>query len=611
MLVSDEVAMKFKKRYTWILLLAALTTVQCAPSASPRQAGERSPPPIPTPEPPPPKGHAHWIPRIAPPAMPYMPTPTPERMRGPVNNNFGTHATAYLGGRRAGLIDGGRRWVFADGRLTPVAGDDGSAELQAVLPVTRGLGGGFVFISARAVLFADTFDGPLRKLGDDPAAFGGIAPRAVLLGQRLISTADGRQIDGVGPVAGVFTHANGMAVAVAASARRGWFTSDGHAWKPLAVGPVRESAEDGDSLLLFGEEKSISRLDVSGKLTPVTLSSDEHLAKLFAGMMPGAGTARAALDDAFEGVLLDAGWTLTGRSDDEWLGERDGQLFLAQARSGRTTPFGPKRETSEGELCGPVLMENQPLFACVALGKRLSVFQVGLDRGALVPERTIEVNRGVASELGTVRGVFPSTLVASASCEGDAKAGLCVRDKTGHWATYPKPSGKYRVLPFPGEVLVMKGGAPDDLQVSNADGSLIRTFPAAQMESLSRSMGISNDGHDTSLVLTGVLRTAGGLRMFHGRNPLRESAKPTSYAIDLPFDPRLPPTVTAVDGDVAVAGLHGLRLSGGKLWETDDGWNHWYEVPPPPTGVPRELAGAMCSGSGCLIDGWARIGWQQ
>jgi hypothetical protein len=113
------------------------------------------------------------------------------------------------------------------------------------------------------------------------------------------------------------------------------------------------------------------------------------------------------------------------------------------------------------------------------------------------------------------------------------------------------------------------------------------------------------------VVEAGILRTTDGIRTFEVPNPFDPITKAVSGYVDFPLNPTLPMTTTTVDGIVAVAGPHALRLSGGKLWETSDGWTTWTPVEPPPSGVPADLGGAMCSDAGCVLGSWARLGWDR
>ena len=111
---------------------------------------------------------------------------------------------------------------------------------------------------------------------------------------------------------------------------------------------------------------------------------------------------------------------------------------------------------------------------------------------------------------------------------------------------------------------------------------------------------------------SGAVLTGSSLRLFEIPDPFRPMpAAPVSYAIDLALDGSGRVSLISAPGVVVTAGLHGLRLDAGKLYETSDGWATWFETAPPPTGAPRDLGGATCDERGCLLGPWARIGWER
>jgi hypothetical protein len=106
----------------------------------------------------------------------------------------------------------------------------------------------------------------------------------------------------------------------------------------------------------------------------------------------------------------------------------------------------------------------------------------------------------------------------------------------------------------------------------------------------------------------GSLRTQRGVRRFYTRSAtLPALATQVSHAIDYPLAGG-EPTITTVPGTVVFAGDHALRGSGGKLYESVDGWETWREIAPPPTGMP-DLRYASCTHDGCITQAWIRIGW--
>src|ERR1700744_4660152 len=94
------------------------------------------------------------------------------------------------------MLVGGRRYRFERDALTAVDADNAAAKLESLSAVPAGLGGGFVFTTADAIYFGDTFDGPLRRVGTvplgDSASFT-VGPHIILSNpDGLISTRDAR-----------------------------------------------------------------------------------------------------------------------------------------------------------------------------------------------------------------------------------------------------------------------------------------------------------------------------------------------------------------------------------------------------------------------------------
>ena len=561
-------------------------------------------------------GAARWVPRIAP--APLEPART--RMTAPIRNNFGTAATTYLGHGRAGLLHGGRRFLWQNEALAPLDTGD-SPGLDAVVAVPPGLGGGFVFSGEHGVASADTFGGPLRKLTDHPTSFV-VAPQAVLVFDAnagrfrsvFLSTKDGKELSGAPhEVERLFTNRNGLALATSTAASKCWFTADGRVWKELALRDVRLAGEDGDGLLVFTEGKQF-HLGEDGRLIPAHLSPDEELTRRgsaqLAQMMPSSVTGA---EDVFEGSLFDTGWAPTGRSDDEWFQVQDRHVCTFRTSTG-VRACSPGTVGREDEYCGATMLPGGPFIGCFSLGTRLSVFHVDLATGGTSLERTIEVKAGFARHIGSVAGTFPITQMVAASCEGDARNGICVRDAQGNWRTFGSPPQAATVLPFPGELVILSRSPEGHVVVESAGTSSRRVFAADEVSRVDRAMGVGEADasiHEPPVVQLGALRTATGIRQFFGPNPSLPVTRAESYAVDFPLTEPGPLTVRRVSGAIAQAGLRALRLYGGKLWETSDGWLTWYEVAPPPTGVPADLGGAMCDERGCVVGAWARLGWDR
>jgi hypothetical protein len=452
----------------------------------------------------------------------------------------------------------------------------------------------------------------MRKLARDAGLLVGVAPRSILLsGEQpgFVSTMDGRPIPGSPNAERVFAHHRGFAIASSEIVERTWFTATGRSWKEVSSEHFQNAVEDGDAVLAFTETGAL-RVESDGTARPVTLTPDERLSKSL-GRTAEFVPENWGPKDGYEGALIDAGWMLTGRSDDEWLGVFDGQMLIARVGSHEMHSLG--KVGREDEMCGVAMIGGQIFLECAALGKRLSVFRVDLATERTILDRTVEVNRGFALNLG-LSEAYPRTFWVAATCDGDADRGICVRDKNGVWLTLPPPPKGAQLFVSSSDALVSIRSPRGELELQ-VNGKTRRVFAAAEIRRVEEAMGVASASkeHPPSVVQTGFLRTTTGLRIFFTPN----SWKPTegdgdSYALDLPLDQHVAPSLIHVAGVVAAAGAYGLRLSKGQLSETSDGWQTWHAVePPPPTGTPRDLGGTQCFEHGCILGIWARIGWRK
>ncbi|HEY1960642.1 MAG TPA: hypothetical protein VGH28_33755 [Polyangiaceae bacterium] len=125
-------------------------------------------------------------------------------------------------------------------------------------------------------------------------------------------------------------------------------------------------------------------------------------------------------------------------------------------------------------------------------------------------------------------------------------------------------------MTFPGEVAVLANDA-GGLELRTPD-ALVRRIPSRERDALTKPM-------------EHALRTATGLDLFYGPNPLEPITDARSYAFHVPVDPKVP--AVDVSGVVAPAGNHAAAA----------------------VGPARESRGRECSQAGCLVGAWARLGW--
>lgn len=593
----------------WCVCVAAAVVAACSPRATvtaPSTPATSAVPVSPPVAPAPATAHARWLPHVAPTFDFPIPSPGKQHVFGPASTNFLTPTTAYLGKDRVGMIVGGRRFIYEQGALRKIeAGDDGDG-LIAVRAIASALGGGFVFIDGATTFYAESFDAPLHRIASGTGFT--VGPHCILgEDNSLVSIPDGK------PIKAQVEHLAVQAksgFAVVTTDKHAWITTDGHTLKPIKLGPFHQSAPDGDALLLVGE-KSAERVTRAGAVTAVKI--DEAREKQLQHQLV---SENPALEDAYPGALLDGGFTITGRPDEWYAVRADHRIWRTNVRTRETSIIG-KPVGDDTSYCSGGLLDDAPHVFCMQLGKSMRIYTLDLESGATTLVATWESkNDTTATFMGAAANVYPRSIMVAAACAGDSAADKsCVLDARGNWHDFARPAtGK--IMPFPGELLAM-GSTPDDgIELKNLATGAHRTYSGAEVAPLFAALGIDPKQKPTVLsfkmVDAGMLRIPDGIRAFEIPNPFTPTApKAESAYVDYTFNPHTPLTITKVDGVVAPAGLHGLRLSGGKLWETSDGWTTWNAVEPPPTGVPADLAGASCSEVGCVLGPWVRIGWDR
>jgi hypothetical protein len=547
------------------------------------------------------------------------------KFHGPISNNYESHLTASLGSAGTGILDRGRRFIASGDAVRPVDAPAGGAvtlpgALEGVLRVADALGGGFVFYTNDSVFHAPRFDAPLTRLGSGAVRSFIVGVECVFVRMAdgtsaLLRLADGRPVAGVpADVVGLRAHSTGFMVGLTRDTSgpptHVYFTKDARTWKKLAIAGARDNDvyADGDALAVMTDATNGFRIGRDGKAMPIVLTPDEAMEKMMLAMVGGAPPEPTKVPDG--GALLTGGWIPSSRHGDEWFLLRGGQLYVA--RGAEVRKVGPE---VRGDLsCAAVEVERQPLLLCAQLGTSMLVYRLDLETGARVLEREVKVTQGVATHIG-MGNMYPQAVMIAATCDGRADAGYCVRDVTGAYHTFDAPpqGTKGSVFIFPGEVIYALPDATGAIELQRAGTSERVTFSAETMKPLNATLGVDPGATmpDLPFTTSGIARLPTRIRMFHGPNPFRPApASPMNHALDLPLDGARP-TILSVPGVIATAGLHALRLDGGKLYESADGWATWHEVAPPPTGVPADLDGAMCDERGCLFGAWARVGWER
>jgi hypothetical protein len=400
-----------------------------------------------------------------------------------------------------------------------------------------------------------------------------------------------------------------------------------NSWRKLPIQGVSDAMVDHDSFIVIDAQDRALRVSSKGTVSPISLQEgiDRHTLRL--RELEGQWYQPSATGPAgppAEGSLLDGLWAPTLRADDEWFGVQNNQVYLLRAGSGELKAIGAKLLPDEGD-CGPKVLSGKPLLVCTTLGSRLRVLRLDLVTGARTAEVDVRVTQGQAYQVGDAPVFYPQTLFITSNCRGDATGGLCIRDSDGSYATFHFPGGKSwfgadardRGAPyvFPGEMLLLRLDAAGALSVFRGSDGAQYHFDASTLRAASTALRWAEAAKGAGMppfLEAGALRTPTSLRLFYDPNPFQPlPAAPLSYALDLALDGTGQARLLPAPGVVAAAGAHGLRLDRDKLYETNDGWSTWYEVAPPPSGVPSSLAGARCDDRGCTLGPWTRIGWER
>jgi hypothetical protein len=520
-----------------------------------------------------------------------------------------------------GVLDHGHRFVVVGDRTARVDDSGAPGRLVGVVHIPAFLGDGFLFYGERAVYFAASFEAPLHRLGADDTLDFYIGPRCVLLlgpsAASLVSLPDGSPISG-GPadMRKLAASPTGfMVVATTNLPNNAHFSRDGRTWQQLPVSNIVDLEEDGDAILMRSRDGFYKvRADgdpfsVGDPRGQAFLQIKRHRARreLRKELRASHGPAQSGGEAPAEGAMLVHGWVPTLRANDEWFAVDGHRVHVAQTRRRQMKTIGGP--VGSDETCYAAAATRQPLLVCVQPPDRVRVYRVDLDSGERVLEREVRTQERFD---GPPRDLYPEAIFVRATCES-GKGGVCVRGPDGLYHTQVLPPGDERkVLVFPDDVVQMGPDGAGGIALWHAKGRS-RSFSAAQMKDVTAALGWDlPPKSDLPYVDNGALLLGSTLRLFESPNPFKPlPASPTCHALDVPLDGADGPRLNSVPGVIVTAGPHALRLDKGKLYETNDGWTTWYEVPAPPGGVPDDLAGATCDARGCLLGPWVRVGWEK
>jgi hypothetical protein len=534
-------------------------------------------------------------------------------------------AVVERSGDRVRAVAGGRR-LELEGEKIMVAGPDapGVADGARAPAWVKG-SAPYVFWKGADLYAADTFMGPLRRLGVVPgeprSAFPWLDGTGIQLdGGAVVITGSGRHGAGVAAVT----------LALAADARRALaITAFGHAWLTLDGGASYRdvSAELGGA----------TGLDVSGGALVVTLPDGRRRAV----------TASGAIVDAPQEQRLDP-----PESPDPFFVATRVEPLEAAIRSGLPLEDGDLVITAHGFVArlDPKTLRTRSVAALdaglgeadcapVRIGAELLVACVGPDRAAVLDlegaprtERTFDLagasdlDRFVAGGdeafgyLGPCDGapvevpdveVGPSGEAVNASRQRSpvfcARAGRdawvehrLLPDEAGDVVAWtPRPGGAAVALVAPSQPFLESGtrvvtrGGLRVVRLMRGETALSPGNDYDRPFVVDRSLRARANG-----ALVGWLGT-GGPGTNAAAIEISEAGVVRTYAG--------PPDATRIER----AGLLALAAGeDGRLWETVDGGKHWAAVAPAPFTRDQEAPAVVaCSLAGCDLGDFARLGW--
>ena len=395
----------------------------------------------------------------------HRPLATLDGLYGPGHTNLPVRSNVRLSKDTMGVLDHGRRFVFTGERLFPVDNVGCKSQLVGFVAVPEYFGGGFVFYGRAMACFAERFEAPLRRLGDIATADFDIGPQCILISDdrgigQLVSLRDGKSLPNApSDLVHLWAHRTGFMIAATRGATKAgtsvYFTSDTRIWRRLSVEDVSEAYEEGDALVLTVPAsvqskwcERVYRLRSDGKLSTVSKCAGVDIARKWGKFVNNqlGGVPSPPIEAPPDGALMSSGWVPSMRAPDEWFFADSSHLYRTRTGTRDFKAWG--LNVAPENSCWATVLSGQPSVFCTELGAHLSVLRADLESGELTPERDIAVTKGVARQIGTTRVWYPKALFITASCDGDAEGGVCVRGRDGSYQTYDFPAPDSTVI-FP------------------------------------------------------------------------------------------------------------------------------------------------------------------
>jgi hypothetical protein len=517
---------------------------------------------------------------------------------------------------RVGAIVAGLR-VRPDASGLRLAETVSDPPLQAGVPLPEAQGGGLLFWNNSALYTADSFLGELKPVLDI-----GFRPEHVSFGPgfALVRSGDGRRL--------------------AIDLRTG---SRAPILPPLLVDIA--STADGSALALLEGGACASSNDGGKSYSPVTLPTGTHalsvrerngslLAQLSNGLSLKLEKGRPAQlesepPETKPRLPGDALWPLAVPPLEEALrfGVPIGEQFAGVAVAGGVATVNLR--TGELVQMTRALVPSELSCRTLEASGGLLLACSSRARGSLVlsdvfgEHPQIQATFPAGVELDFAAGV----LVAAARCDGRLKPGaVCVRDEQGAFHDFDisaqlakleqivvSPNPPRKVLEKPtvvrwipkqggGAVALLRGPPAQESHTDSISGLLDaesgRFVPFAQ----DMPRGVLEDTRTAEAWL--------GLDWFASRDGRVRGWLP-SAAISIDSGGRIEPSVFAFSS-LAGAGAHALSFDHGRrVFQSADWGRSWVETLAPPGSASgaKTVHGARCSGVGCVLGPWLRVGW--
>ncbi|MFO0552974.1 MAG: hypothetical protein U0271_31595 [Polyangiaceae bacterium] len=506
-----------------------------------------------------------------------------------------TTSRVNLDDGKLGVLLRGERLVV-DALGNPLQFGDEGKRLLSVFPVDKGAGGGFLFVGAEAVYFAQAFRDPLVELypGSVSSASAGAGFALVVLGDGRVRAVDFKGKKRAGLPAGplVARAADDGTTALITHGGRAFVSRDaGASFSDITadVGlPVGLTVSEGG---LYVEDATGEAVRVDGGSLARTVAPARPSSPAPSKELKPEPRARSRSSAACSSTTI----------------ARSSSTAAALDVSLRT---GEILSTERGVLppnanCVPVSATDAILILCSA-SDTSSVFKRSRRGGTLSLEHAFAFR-------GLFRHGRGDSLLFEGSCKGGTGpvAGVaCVRSRSGDWIELDRSnelsdaakSDPLRPIVWipkeEGALLVVSGKGGGIWDARTGGKTKLDVDEMAALESVFSQSALGSGG----FVNERLAVVEGGTVVGYGRDNIGFRVSEGGKVIERsPFR----------FNTVAIAGSHTLASDAtGSLWQSLDwGWTY-VEVAAPPVAENVREDPRVCSDVGCSLNSWLRLGWE-